>query len=214
MSESLRRETLQDVMEAIAAKQPTPGGGATAATAAALGAATARMTLNYSVGKKALSQHKKLHDDAAGVLEKLSRAAMDWMDEDAAAYAKLNALWKLPADDAVRKKEFPAAVEAAIDAPMNVLRGAVELLQVLDALRGATNDQLNSDFAIAAICGEAAARAAAWNVRINLSGVVSDVKREALRNNMEELLRDARVLHESVVGHCEGVGGVEDDAAD
>ena len=214
MSDSLRSEPLEDVLEAIAAKRPTPGGGAAAAILAALGAATARMTLNYSIGRKSLAQHAPLHDRAAAELEKLSRDALRLMDADAAAYAKLNALWKLPEHDARRTREFPAAVDKAIAAPMQAARGAVELLRILDGLRGATNEQLNSDFAIAAISTEAAARAAAWNVRINLPLIGADAKRRALRVEMESLLREAAALHESVVRHCEGVGGIDDDVAD
>lgn len=214
MSESLRDQSLQVVMEAIASKQPTPGGGAVAAILAALGAATARMTLNYSTGKKSLAEHKTLHDKAAAALKKLSKSALDWVDEDAEAYLKLNALWKLPGDDAKRMREFPDAVTAATNAPMNVLRGAVELLNVLEQLCGATNDKLNSDFAIAAISAAAALQAAQWNVLINLPLIEDEEARDAIQDELDELLSGGAASYDAAMRHCAQVGGLVDEDGD
>ena len=48
--------TLADFLDATAARQPTPGGGAVTALAGVLAAAIGEMVLNYSVGKKGLER--------------------------------------------------------------------------------------------------------------------------------------------------------------
>ena len=50
-----------------------------------------------------------------------------------------------------------------------MLEKSVELLVLCKALISTTNKQLKSDLGVAAVLGQASARAAAWNVRINIS---------------------------------------------
>ena len=50
--------SLNDFLNAAAAKQPAPGGGSVAALAGALAASMGEMVLNYSVGKKSLVAHE------------------------------------------------------------------------------------------------------------------------------------------------------------
>jgi len=152
----------------LAAKQPVPGGGAVASLVAGLGAALGQMVVNYSVGKKSLTEHDALHHEALTALESLHRRALELAEEDAAAYGALNELWKLGKDDERRSREMPAAVRRAIDAPRQVIEAGQEALDWCDRLAGCSNAMLASDLAIAAVLGEAAVRSAAWNVRITL----------------------------------------------
>ncbi len=204
-SASTKDRAIGALLEALANKSPTPGGGAVAALLAGLGAATAHMTLNYSVGRKALAAHEALHSRVAARLDVLRNRALQAADADAAAYATLNTLWKLPAENLQRQAEFPAAVQAATDVPMGVVRDAAELLGLLAELCGATNDMLNSDLAIAAISADAAARAASWNVRINLPAFDDAARARTIETEMQQLLAAAAEHHQSVLTHCEAV---------
>ena len=65
-SSPLLGSTIGSALEAIAAKQPTPGGGAVASLTAALAAATARMVLHYSLGKPLLAEHARWALDRIG----------------------------------------------------------------------------------------------------------------------------------------------------
>ncbi len=182
---------LADFLSAVAAKQPTPGGGAVASVVAALAAALGRMVVNYSVGKKSLTAHDPLHQEALRSLQELGTRAMRLAEEDAAAYGRLNTLWKLDKNDPRRITEFGSAVEQAIAAPHAVLHACMETLRLLQRLCGATSSSLGSDLAMAAILAEAGARSAAWNVRINLPLLEDESVRQMIDQMLGQTLGDA-----------------------
>jgi len=184
----IEEQTIATFLNDLAAKSPTPGGGAVAALTSAIAAALARMVVNYSVGKKSLASFNDLHQHALQQLESLGAAAIDLAEADAIAYGKLNELWKLDKADPRRRREFPQAVQAAIEAPMAVLNAAKTMLHRLDELVAATNTMLASDLAIAAILADAAARSAAWNVRINLPQVEDRQHRASLEQQVDQTL--------------------------
>jgi methenyltetrahydrofolate cyclohydrolase len=173
---AIEHMTLDELLERIGSKSPTPGGGAVASIVTALAASLARMVVAYSHGKKKLAAHEPLHAEALNRLSELTEQAVRLAEADAKAYAALNELWKLDESDARRQREWAGAVEAAIDAPMQVLATCVAVIELLEKLAGKTNPMLNSDLAMAAILAEAGARSAAWNVRINLP-LLSDAAR-------------------------------------
>jgi len=198
----IESQTISDFLDELAAKQPTPGGGAVASITAALSAAVSQMVLNYSIGKKKLEAHRELHDGSLVKLKGIVGRALELAEEDARAYAQLNALWKLDKDDPKRKKQWAPAVHAAIDAPRGVLDSALETLQLLTELTGTTNRMLDSDLAIAAVLAEAAARAAAWNIRINLPQVDDAEQRARFERETQAALKTARQRAEIVENAC------------
>jgi formiminotetrahydrofolate cyclodeaminase len=154
------------------------------------------------MGKKSLAGFDDVHQDAIGRLGTLVAAAMDHAEADAVAYARLNELWKLDAADARRIKEFPGVVQAAIDAPMAVLNAALDLLGVLRGLIGTSNPMLASDLAIAAILADAATRAAAWNVRINLPLVQDATVKATLNEHVGTALATAAACCTEIERAC------------
>lgn len=181
--------SIDQFLDALGAKRPTPGGGAAASVAGAVGAALGQMVLAYSLGKKNLAQHQELLEGAMGALSRARAMFLTLAQEDAAAYAVLNELMRLPAEDARRKNEWDAAVGASIRPPMASLALSSETARVLTTLCGTSNTQLKSDLAIAGILVEAAAAAAKWNVVINVP-----LLPEGERQNV---LADATRMHEA-----------------
>lgn len=177
--------TVRDLLTAVAAKSPTPGGGAVTSFTTALAAALAQMVINYSVGKKTLAAHDALHLQALHTFGELAERAIALAEQDAKAYAHLNELQKLDKKNERRGREFAGAVAAAIDAPKAVLDVSLQMLELMKALLGTTNPHLKSDLAIAAILADAAARAAAWNIRINLPLLEDQSQRQNLQVMLE-----------------------------
>jgi len=199
---SLPDMTLRRFIEALGAKAPTPGGGAAAGVTAAMAAALARMVAQYSAGKKALAVHEATIQKAIESLGDAGGAALDLAQQDAAAYARLNAAMRLPEADAARAEELPQAVLEAIEAPMAVLRLALNVLRQSQIMVRASNAMLRSDLALAAIFGEAAVHSAAWNARINLPMLVDDRQREPYEREIACALSDAGAIRTSVENAC------------
>jgi methenyltetrahydrofolate cyclohydrolase len=194
--------SVRDFLSQTAAKQPTPGGGAVAGVCGALAAALAQMVVSYSLGKKNLAEHQPMLADAAKRLERARVMLLELADEDAAAYGLVNELMKLPESDARRVAELPAAQRASIAVPMSVGACATDVLRLMRELLGKSNAHLRSDLAIAAVLAEATARAAAWNVQINLGAIVDGGERERTWAAAKESVALAKGLAGEIEAAC------------
>ena len=198
----LGRTPLEDMLSSIAAAEPVPGGGAVAGLVEAIGAALGLMVVGYSEGRPRLAEHAATHAEVRSQLESHRRRALDLAAADAAAYARLNALWRRSEDDPERLAGMPEAVAAAIAAPRAMAETGLETLAALGRLVGRSNRHLGSDLAIAAIMAEAEVRSAIWNVRINLPLLEDAVRRAEVRQFVDHALKESasrcRSIEESV----------------
>jgi formiminotetrahydrofolate cyclodeaminase len=160
------------------------------------------MVVAYSLGKKGLAEFQGSLERADVLLRRTADLMLELAAEDAAAYGLVNELQKLPDDHPRRRAEYPGAVEAAVAAPRSVLAAACDLLRLLETLAPITNRHLRSDLAVAAILAEATARAAGWNVEINLPLLPEEARRVALGNESRALVADARARAEAVERAC------------
>lgn len=197
----LAAQRVDEFLAALAAKQPTPGGGAVASLTGALAAALGSMVLAYTVGKKAFVAHAADHDRAVAALARSRSLFIEYADEDARAYAALNALQRLPEGDASRQEQWPRAVEEAINAPTACLALAAETARVLVGLCGTTNRHLASDLAIAGILTEACAAAARWNILVNLT-LLDGTRRDEARARADRLLAACAQARASIEAAC------------
>lgn len=189
-------------LEQLGSKTPAPGGGAAACMAGATAAALAQMVVAYSLGKKNLAEHEPLLQQSAAALSRARKLMLQLADEDAAAYALVNELQKLPDGDARKTAEFPAAAEAAVAVPRAALALCIDLLRLIESLCGKSNRYLRSDLAIAAVLGEAAARSAWWNVNINLSLLTDEAERSRIAAEGERACVRAAEIRKAVEGAC------------
>jgi formiminotetrahydrofolate cyclodeaminase len=195
--------TFAEYLDQIAAKTPTPGGGAVASGVGAMSAALAGMVVAYSIGKKSLAAHEGFLAEAQKRLARARTLMLDLAKEDEAAYGLVNELMRLPAGDARREREMPAAVAAAVAVPMAVAAGAVDLLRLYVELAGKTNPMLRSDLGIAAELALATAAGSLWNVRIN-AGELPEAARVKAMGQAEALVAEGGRLRGVVAGNCGG----------
>lgn len=172
-----------DFIRVAASDAPTPGGGAIAALAGALGGAMASMAANFTVGKPRFAEHetavRSILDALAPVISDLQQA----VDGDAAAFAGISAAYKLPkatdAEKAARAAAVDAALAASMRVPLGVLRNCAVAAALLPELARRGNPNLLSDVEVAGIMLDAAARAALVNVFANSSSLKTDEARNA-----------------------------------
>jgi methenyltetrahydrofolate cyclohydrolase len=178
--------TLENFLNAAAAKQPTPGGGSITALAGALAASMGEMALNYSVGKAGLEAYQDELKPALAELTKARNLLLQLMVEDQAAFEAITAARKLPATEPDRQSKVDAALLACIRIPEAIAATAVAILEVADRVANFINPQLLSDLAVCADLAMATARCAVYNVRANLP----DVKDAGERSNIEGTIRN------------------------
>ncbi len=187
MSIDLASMSVGGYLDALAAAQPVPGGGAVAGVTLAQANALGSMVVGYAIGKAKFAAHDAAHRAAHETFERGRRAAIELAAEDAKAYEHLNRLWKLPKGDPLRAG-FDAAVLEAIRAPDESLALAKSTLDALAVLVGTTSASLASDLRIAIDLAAVGARAAQENVRINLPSVADESARTEISARTEAML--------------------------
>jgi formiminotetrahydrofolate cyclodeaminase len=172
-SRSILDLTLGELLERLGSADPSPGGGAAAALAGALGAALVQMTANLSIGRPRLAD---IEDQARGIESRagsLRRQLAALADADSEAFDKVSAAYKLPrADDAqkaARTRAIQSALHIAAAVPMQTAHLCTEVLAVAEEAAPILNPAVISDVVVGALLAQAALESAAINVKINLA---------------------------------------------
>ncbi|MGH2801244.1 MAG: cyclodeaminase/cyclohydrolase family protein, partial [Thermoleophilaceae bacterium] len=164
------KESVEDFLDSIAAETPAPGGGSVAAVVVEMAASLAAMTARFA------RQH---WDGAAGAVaqaEALRARAAPLAQEDAEAYEAVLTAMRMPRDleAEVRNTLIGDTLSRAADAPLRIAETAADVAELGATLAEEGNPNLRGDAAAAAILSEAAARAAANLVEINLATTETD----------------------------------------
>lgn len=196
--------TVSELLDAVAAKQPTPGGGAIAALTVAMAVSLGEMVLRYRIGRSDAAAHDALHRETLDALGELRSTALMLADTDARAFERLSALWKLPADDRRRQAGWADAVAGAIDAPQRIMATGLAVLELLARMSSTVGTNLRSDLAIAALLAGAGVEAAAWNVRVNLPQLADDAQATDLDQDTSRTVARALALSDAIEHTCRG----------
>ena len=186
---------LKDFIQAVAAKMPTPGGGAVAAAAAAQGAALAVMVARYSKGARCAG--------AAAELERHVSALTALVDEDAEAYRRVDAAIQLPKksdeEKARRGESMEAAFAQAAEVPLRLMETALAALRQLPILGEEGSRRLASDLGGAVHMLSAGMQMAQLYVRVNAASLRDAALRERLTARSLDLMREAAVVIQSTL---------------
>ena len=192
-------------LDALASKNPTPGGGALSGLLTALSSALGNMVLAYTEGKKKYAAHQTLHDDCGAFLEAARVEAVELSSADASAYQALSELWKLEKDNRRRKDEWEPTVERAVVVPIRTMELCFRVLTTLETMVGKTNKMLVSDLATAAILANASTEIAAWTARVNLPLLSDSLLQSELSNKIQTTLTSCGSLARNIDEACRDV---------
>ncbi len=190
--------TVRGFCEALAARSPTPGGGAAAGVCAAQAAALLAMAVEFSKGKKSFAGFESSADDMLTEIRILMDSALVGARNDSDAYGALSALWKKPEGDPERTAHWTAAVRGAIAAPDFLLALASDITGRCALIAGTNAKHLDSDLRVAADLAGCAARAAASNVRANVPFLASEADRAKVLASIDTRLASVAADLEAV----------------
>lgn len=171
MGEILTEKSCTDFVTALASNSPTPGGGGAAALVGAVGVALGNMVGSLTVGKKKYAEVEEEILTLKAKSDKLQEKLLNMAEKDAEAFTPLARAYGLPTEtDEQRTKKaaiMAQALREAARAPLQIMELCIEALDVIDRFARIGSKLAVSDAGCAAVCIQAALKAACLNVLIN-----------------------------------------------
>jgi methenyltetrahydrofolate cyclohydrolase len=179
-------------VDMVASREPTPGGGASAAVAVALAAALTAMAARFS------ADHLADAETIANRAEALRNRVMPLAQADAAACGRVLDAYRTPRDDdEKRRRRIREALSEATDVPLSIAEVGVEVAGNAARLVEGGNPNLRGDAMTAAALAKAGVRAAATLVEINVSAGGAEDDR---LSRVDQLLATMAAAQEVVEG--------------
>ena len=156
-----------EFIEALASKEPVPGGGGASAYVGALGTALGAMVANLTTGKKKYAQFQDDITRILGEAEELMEDFKKLVNEDAEGFKPLAAAYKLPGatdeEKLIKENAIQKALIPAADVPLEITRRCVEAIKMHEELAVKGTRLALSDVG----CGVAFCRAALEGARLS-----------------------------------------------
>ena len=194
--------TLKEFTGQLAGDLPAPGGGSVAALAGSLASALCAMVSRLTVGREkyrdSWAEMERVRDKA----DRLVHQLLELVDRDTDAYNRVVEAFRLPkgekAEQVSRKQAIQDANKWAARIPMETLRTVSELAEMVESVLKMGNPNCITDAGVAAQLMGTAALGAAYNVRINLSGIDD----KEFSGNLEKEVKDLVDSVQTSVARC------------
>ncbi len=168
--------TVTEFLDRLAARSPTPAGGAVAALCTAQAAALVAMVARYCDGGPLVERA----EDLVARSRQLAR-------DDEQAFGEVAAAWALPRDGAdarARRTAIDAALLHAAEPQARVVETAIDILVLIDQLRHSARPGIAADLVAAGEVARAGAAIARMNVESNLRTLPDSEERSGLLRRM------------------------------
>lgn len=199
--------TVGTFLDALAARQSTPGGGGAAALTGSQAAALISMVINFTIGSK---KYEDVQDEMKAYLvqsESLRSDLLELADRDVRAFKAVSACYGMPrntdAEKAARTAALQAALKAAAEVPFVTAQRCLEILQLVQPVAEKGNQNVVSDAAVAFHLAGCALKSALVNVDINLKFIRDDVFVEEWSTKRNELLSEVDTVSLRAKQACE-----------
>ncbi len=205
--------TISEFAERLASEAPTPGGGAAAAVVGGLAAALVAM-----VGRVTLKGREKTpnerpeeeYEQLAAIVEEadeLRAQLLKLADEDAEAFERVLAAYRLPKgtdeEKARRREAIQRALKGAAEVPYRTAELCYKVLELAQHAADLSSKHVVSDAGTAASLAEAALHSALLNVDINLKAIKDEKFTHVYHKKREDLAREARVRRDATLAIVE-----------
>jgi formiminotetrahydrofolate cyclodeaminase len=187
----------RELLDRLAAPDPTPGGGSAAALAGAAGAALAAMVCAMPRTRTGGAEEKERLATALAWAREAGARLRRLVEEDTAAYDAVVAAYRLPKgtdeEKAARRSAIEAAMRRATDVPLETAEACQVALRAAQEAAANGNPNALSDARTAATLAFAGLVGAAENVRINAPALGEAASGPRLET-LEKLLEEGRAL--------------------
>lgn len=200
--------SIDDFLDRLASKDPTPGGGGAAAIMGAMGAALVSMVCNVSYGKKGCEAAEPELREVCAQSEALRKRLTGMVADDVSAFDELMAAYKLPKNTDEDKERRSLAIQASLkratEVPLACARDCAEVIRL--SRRAGEYGYLGviSDAGVGVSAAYAAARSAALNVYINAPSLKDRAFAERALAELEGIMTSCAAESEAVYALVRG----------
>jgi formiminotetrahydrofolate cyclodeaminase len=187
----LTERSVHDLLGAFRSSDPTPGGGSAAALSGAIGASLLAMVAGLPKPAAATPGDLAILKTAGEKCAALAIGLEELIDRDSRAYDDVMAAYRLPKgtedEKSARSRAIQAALRAATEAPLDVMRACADAIVEAAAIARLGNPNASSDVAVGLELLQAGRRGARVNVEINLPGLKEVPYVEHVRSELQRL---------------------------
>jgi formiminotetrahydrofolate cyclodeaminase len=188
--QALADQSVRELLDAVGARTPAPGGGAAAALSGSLAAGLVEMAARFTAGR----------EDVAAEAGALRGRLLELGERELSAYEPVLEAIALDAGDPDRDARLRAALSDAADSPLEIARAAAVVASLGAELVLTGNTNLTGDAITGVALAEAACCAAARLTEINLARVPSDPRLDEAAG----LTRQASAARAKALGGTDG----------
>ena len=157
---SIGDTTVHTYLDALAARQSTPGGGGAAALTGSQAAALVSMVINFTLGGKKYADVQEEMEAYLEQSESLRSELLELADRDARAFKAVSACYGMPrstdTEKATRTAALQAAMKSAAQVPFVTAQRCLEVIQLVEPVAEDGNANVVSDAATALYLADAA----------------------------------------------------------
>ena len=181
-----------DLIDEVSRDSPAPGGGSVAAMSGSLGVALGVMVANLCVSKAGFEGHGEELGRIAEDGQEIKEFLVNAIDEDTNAFDKVIKAMRMPNDSDSEKErraeKMQEGYKSAAEVPLEVVEYCYKALSTCDRISKIMDDSMASDVGSGALMSIAGARAAAYNVRINLNSIKDEEYVNGTKAKLDKLI--------------------------
>ncbi len=207
MGDSMLDRSCNEFMDALASKEPVPGGGGASAYVAALGMALGNMVGSLTVGKK---KYKDVEPEILELMkqgEVLMERLKELVSEDAVAFLPLSDAYRLPSgteeEKAFKEAQIQKALPEAARVPMEIAKLSVEVIRLQQAFAEKGSVLAVSDAGCGTEFARAALKSARLNVLINLKLMVEGSLKDEMYREIDGYTKEGLQLADRIYDYVE-----------
>lgn len=196
--------TVDEFLDALAGRTPTPGGGSVIALSGSCATALARMIVAYSLrdGQPGSVRDRLLA--AASQLAAADAILRALITRDAQAYAALRGAAALRKNDAKQEDGYQRALLSAATVPLEVAALCGQVLDILNSEKELLSRHLHSDLTVSAELLAASVTGAAPLLRVNATHLSDAGRRSKLESSIESVRDRARQHRQAIDAFVSG----------